>query len=224
MEYEKIVAVTGLPGLFELVSSKNDGAIVRALEDKSTRFVSSRVHNFSHLESIEVYTNRDNVNLVDIFTAMEKSGEKLPGDKDNSAVKKYFEKVYPELDFDRVYASDMKKMVKWFGVLKANNVEIKLREIPEEAEEAPVVEEEESVEKPVKEKKAAAEPAKKTAKAAAPAKEKEPAKAKTAKAEVKEEAPKKKAAVAKPAKEKEEKKKAAPAKKKDAAPKKSAKK
>jgi hypothetical protein len=193
MEYEKIVAVTGLPGLFELVSSKNDGAIVRALEDKSTRFVSSRVHNFSHLESIEVYTNRDNVNLVDIFTAMEKSGEKLPGDKDNSAVKKYFEKVYPELDFDRVYASDMKKMVKWFGVLKANNVEIKLREIPEEAEEAPVVEEEESVEKPVKEKKAAAEPAKKTAKAAAPAKEKEPAKAKTAKAEVKDAAPKKSA-------------------------------
>jgi hypothetical protein len=75
MEYAKIVAVTGLPGLFELVSSKSDGAIVRSLDDKSTKFVSSRIHNFSHLESIEVYTVRDNVNLVDIFTAMDQSSE-----------------------------------------------------------------------------------------------------------------------------------------------------
>src|ERR1700704_4366281 len=154
MEYEKIVAVTGLPGLYELVSSKNDGAIVRSLDDKSTRFVSSRVHNFSHLESIEVYTSRDNVNLVDIFKAMEGSSEKLPDEKDNGALKKYFEKVYPELDFERVYTSDLKKMVKWFGVLKTNEVEIKLREIPEEEEESVVVEEEAEVkEKPSKEAK-----------------------------------------------------------------------
>ena len=133
MEYAKIVAVTGLPGLFELVSSKSDGAIVKSLDDNSTKFVSSRIHNFSHLESIEVYTVRDNVNLVDIFAAMDQSGEKTPDEKDNAAVKKYFEKVFPELDFDRVYSSDMKKMVKWFGVLKSNNVEIKLREVTEEA-------------------------------------------------------------------------------------------
>lgn len=70
MEYSKLISVTGLPGLFELVGSKTDGAIVKSLEDQNTRFVSSRVHNFSHLESIEVYTTRDNVNLVDVFTAM----------------------------------------------------------------------------------------------------------------------------------------------------------
>src|SRR5258708_3014290 len=92
MEYEKIVAVTGLPGLYELVSSKTDGAIVRSLDDKSTRFVSSRIHNFSHLESIEVYTSRDNVNLVDIFKAMEGSSVKLPDEKDNGALKAYFSK------------------------------------------------------------------------------------------------------------------------------------
>jgi len=61
MEYSKLVAVTGLPGLFELISSKTDGAIVRSLEDKTTRFVSSRVHNFSHLQWSRVYTVRDNV-------------------------------------------------------------------------------------------------------------------------------------------------------------------
>ena len=135
MEYSKLVAVTGLPGLFELISSRGDGAVVRSLDENKTQFISSRVHNFSHLESIEVYTQRDNVNLVDVFNAMEKDGSSLPDAKDNDAVKKYFEKVYPEMDFERVYTSDMKKMVKWFDSLKKHNVEIKLSELPEETEE-----------------------------------------------------------------------------------------
>jgi hypothetical protein len=135
MEYHKIISVTGLGGLYELVGSKTDGAIVRSLEDKSTKFVASRVHNFSHLESIEIFTERDNANLVDVLQAMEKSTEKLPDEKDAAAVKKYFEKVYPEMDFERVYASDTKKMVRWFKILKENNVEIKLREAESEAEE-----------------------------------------------------------------------------------------
>ncbi len=78
MEYNQLVAVSGLPGLFELVSSKADGGIVRSLEDSSTRFVSTRVHQFSHLESIEVYTIRENVNLVEVFKTMEKASISLP--------------------------------------------------------------------------------------------------------------------------------------------------
>jgi hypothetical protein len=156
MEYNKIIAVTGLPGLYELLSSKTDGAIVRSLDDKSTRFVSSRIHNFSHLESIEVYTVRDNVNLVDVLKAMEASAEKLPDEKDNSALKAYFGKVYPDLDFDRVYTSDLKKMVKWFSVLRSNNIEIKLSEPEAEETEAPV-EEEVTEEKPAPKKKATKE-------------------------------------------------------------------
>ena len=112
MEYNKIIAVTGLPGLYELLNSKTDGAIVRSLDDKSTKFVSSRIHNFSHLESIEIFTTRDNVNLLDVLKAMEESSEKLPDEKDSAGLKSYFQKVYPDLDFDRVYSSDLKKMVK----------------------------------------------------------------------------------------------------------------
>lgn len=134
MEYNKLISVTGMSGLFEMLSSKNDGAIVKSLEDNSTKFVSSRIHNFSHLESIEVYTIRENVNLADVFKAMESSSEALPSDKDQHAVKAYFQKVYPDMDFERVYASDMKKMVKWFGVLKANNITIELTDAPEEIE------------------------------------------------------------------------------------------
>lgn len=135
MEYNRIIAVTGLPGLFELVASKTDGAIVRSLEDQSTKFVSSRKHNFSHLESIEIYTKRDNVNLVEIFKSMKSSGTKLPDVKDGNGLKAYFEATFPEMDFERVYASDMKKMVKWFEIIDKNNIEFKLSEAPEAVEE-----------------------------------------------------------------------------------------
>lgn len=136
MEYSKLISISGLNGLFELVGSKTDGAIVKSLEDKTTKFVSSRVHNFSHLESIEVYTIRENVNLVEVFQAMGKSAETVPAEKDPAAVKAYFQKVYPDMDFARVYASDMKKMVKWYHILKANDIEPVLTEQPEEDEEA----------------------------------------------------------------------------------------
>ncbi|HEX6845880.1 MAG TPA: DUF5606 domain-containing protein [Chitinophagaceae bacterium] len=149
MEYSKLVAVTGLPGIFELISSRGDGAVVRSLDDNKTQFISGRVHNFSHLESIEIYTQRENVNLVDVFHAMEKAGGSLPDAKDNDAVIKYFEKVYPDMDFDRVYSSDMKKMVKWFDSLKKHNIEIKLTDLAEETAE-PV---EEVKEEPVPEEK-----------------------------------------------------------------------
>ena len=134
MEYNKLISVTGFSGLFELVTSKTDGAIVRSLEDNTTKFVSSRVHQFSHLESIEVYTTDENVNLADIFKAMDASSEALPSEKDNKAVKSYFEKVSPSMDFERVYSSDMKKMVRWFGVIKQQNIEIVLTEMDEEEE------------------------------------------------------------------------------------------
>ncbi|OIR12742.1 hypothetical protein GALL_58090 [mine drainage metagenome] len=132
MEYSKLISISGMSGLFEVLGSKTDGAIVRSLEDKTTKFVSSRIHNFSHLESIEIFTIRENVNLVEIFQAMDKSKEKLPSEKDPKAITAYFKKVYADMDFDRVYASDMKKMVKWFGILKEHKVEFKLTETEEE--------------------------------------------------------------------------------------------
>ena len=123
-----------MSGLYELISSKSDGALVRSLEDKVTIFASNRIHNFSQLESIEVYTTRENVNLVDVFKAMETSNEALPNEKDAKLTKEYFKKVFANMDFDRVYDSDRKKMVKWFKILQENKIEIKLSSIPEEEE------------------------------------------------------------------------------------------
>lgn len=208
MQYREIVAVTGLGGLFQLIASKQDGAIVRSLEDKSTRFVSSRIHNFTPLESIEVFTTGENVNLAEVFKAMQEQDGKtalVDAKADNNAIKAYFKSVFPEFDEERVYVSDMKKMVKWYTILKHND----LLKFDEQAEEAPT--EEVAAETAVVEEetaqpaKKAAKPKKAAAKDEAPAAEGEeapaakPKKATKAKKEETpaaegEEAPKKKAA------------------------------
>ena len=155
MEYKKIISVTGFSGLFEVIGKKTDGAIVRSLEDKQTKFISSRLHEFSQLEGIEIYTTQENVNMVEFFKLMKASNEKLPAEKDPAALKSYFQKIYPTIDLARVYVSDMKKMVRWFQLLQANQVEFILEETePEEqaVETASVKEHKENtvVEKPKK--------------------------------------------------------------------------
>ncbi|MCF6401685.1 DUF5606 domain-containing protein [Chitinophaga filiformis] len=210
MQYREIVAVTGLGGLFQLIASKQDGAIVRSLEDKSTKFVSSRVHNFTPLESIEVFTTGDNVNLAEVFKAMQDQEAKtapVDAKADNNAIKSYFKSVFPTFDEERVYVSDMKKMVKWYAILKSNDL-LKFEEAPEDGQEgaaltadASPAPEAEVAEKPAKKaakpKKAAAKDAEEVATEEAPA-EKAPKKAKAKKEEAPaaegEEAPKKKAA------------------------------
>ena len=135
MDYSKLVAITGIPGLFELVGNKGDGIILKSLEDGAIKFISSRKGGFSQLEAIEIFTIRENGNLSERFVAMRDSKEELPSDKDPKAIKNYFEKVYPDLDFDRVYGSDMKKMVKWFSILKAKDITIKVYNNESEEEE-----------------------------------------------------------------------------------------
>jgi hypothetical protein len=63
---------------------------------------------------------------------MDASSTALPSEKDNKAVLSYFEQVFPAMDFERVYNSDMKKMIRWFNVIKKHNIEIKLSEATEE--------------------------------------------------------------------------------------------
>jgi hypothetical protein len=126
MEYREIVAVTGLGGLFQLLATKSDGAIVRNLADKTTRFISARLHNVTPLESIEVYTTGENVRLHEVFQKMKDNEATTPladaKKADNNTVKAYFKGIFPEFDEERVYVSDMKKMLKWYELLKENEL------------------------------------------------------------------------------------------------------
>ena len=125
MDYREIVAVTGIGGLFQLMATKSDGAIVKSLGDKTTKFIPARLHNVTPLESIEVYTTGENVRLHEVFQKMkENDSTSRPDPKSASSndIKGYFKGIFPEFDEERVYVSDMKKMLKWYDILKENDL------------------------------------------------------------------------------------------------------
>lgn len=169
MEYKEIVSVTGLGGLFQLLTTKSDGAVVRNISDQSTKFISARMHNVTPLDTIEVYTTDDNVNLQEVFKKMLENESSVqpvdPKASDNNTIKNYFKTVFPSFDEERVYVSDMKKMLKWFNLLKEKDLlnfteEEAQEEVAEEAPaEAPKTEAtEEKPKKKATKKKAAAKP------------------------------------------------------------------
>src|SRR5690606_8622621 len=180
MEYRQIVAVTGLSGLYQLVNTKNDGALVRSLTDKSMKFVSARIHHITPLESIEIYTTGENVRLHEVLLAIQKDDApvaELAMKKDDKAAKAYFKTVLPDYDEERVYNSDIRKVLKWYEILKANDLlHFEYLNAPEVIQSSPETEaepeKEEKPKKAAKEPKAAAteEPAAKTTKKASPKK------------------------------------------------------
>jgi len=128
MDYSKLVHISGKAGLFEILNQRQDGLIVKALANKKTNFVSTRIHQFTLLDNISIYTEEDSKPLIDVFEKMLslKKTEPVPGPKeDQTILKTYFEKVLPDYDKDQVHISDIKKVVKWFAILD----EIDLSEI-----------------------------------------------------------------------------------------------
>ncbi|MCB0696238.1 MAG: DUF5606 domain-containing protein [Chitinophagaceae bacterium] len=205
MNYKELVSVTGIGGLFQLLTTKSDGAIVRNISDKSTKFISARLHNVTPLESIEVYTTGDNVRLHEVFQKMkdaEATNAPVDAKAGNNDIKAYFSGIFPDFDQDRVYVSDMKKMLKWYQMLKENdllNFDNMNQEAEEEEEKA-----EAATETPAEEEK----PAKKaTKKKAAPKADDETEEEKPAKKATKKKAAPKADGEAKPAAKKAAKKK-----------------
>lgn len=133
MKYKDIVSVTGLSGLYQLLTTKSDGAIVRSIGDKAIKFISARQHNVTPLESIEVYTIGDNVRLQYLFEQLRELEKTAPLIDLKKATKQeiteYFRTLLPDFDEDKVYVSDMKKIIKWYDLLKTND----LLDMPTEA-------------------------------------------------------------------------------------------
>ena len=117
MELSKILSISGLGGLFHLESQRDNGLIVRPLEGGKTRFVSSRKHLFTPLENITIYTLDDSIALKEVFEEMKKKSAELslPEPKSDGAVlHEYMTAVIPDDDDERVYTSDIRKIVKWY--------------------------------------------------------------------------------------------------------------
>ncbi len=137
MNLSDIISIGGMGGLFKIVAQIKNGVLVESLIDKK-RIPAYATHKVSELESITIYTEDDDMPLADVFQKIydtEKGGECLSHKSGNDELKAYFKKALPNFDEDRVYVSDIKKVLQWYNILQKNGLlETKKEEKKESAE------------------------------------------------------------------------------------------
>ena len=125
MNLTNILAISGIPGMYKMVGNRANGLIVEEMATGKRRFVSSRKHQFSPLESISIYTLADTVPLEDVFQKMKEKQAELPPVAPKSPpheLFQYFEEIIPDFDEDRVKAGDIKKVIQWYTALNTLNL------------------------------------------------------------------------------------------------------
>lgn len=121
MSLEKIVSISGKPGLYEIISQTKGGLIVQSLVDKK-RIPVNAMHDVSVLNDIAIYTYDDEVPLRNIFKSISEKNDKVISHKESNAnLISFFGEVLPNFDEDRVYPSNIKKVIQWFNILEATN-------------------------------------------------------------------------------------------------------
>lgn len=139
MEFSKIIAVSGKPGLYSAVSQTKSGFIVESLADKK-RFPITATNNVSLLENIAIYTYDEEVPLLDIFKTIhekEAGKEALSHKESGNKLSAYFSEILPDYDEERVYTSNIKKVIQWYNILvKAGMDFTAVETAQEDAEEA----------------------------------------------------------------------------------------
>ncbi|MEI7828895.1 MAG: DUF5606 domain-containing protein [Prolixibacteraceae bacterium] len=115
-----ILAISGQPGLFKVLSEGKNGVIVESLLTgmKQTAFASAKM---STLEDIAIYTTSEDFPLKQVFrkiSDLENGAAAIPANTKPEDLKKYFEKVLPDYDKERVYVSDIKKVLTWYNLLQ----------------------------------------------------------------------------------------------------------
>lgn len=124
MDLTKIVSISGKSGLFKVVSQGKNVVIVESLADQK-RFPAFGHEKMSSLEEISVFTTGEDKPLRDVFRSFH---EKLEGraatdsKSENSVLLKFFEEMVPDFDHERVYISDIRKMISWYNLLAGNNL------------------------------------------------------------------------------------------------------
>ncbi|MCR5861918.1 DUF5606 domain-containing protein [Flavobacterium sp. J372] len=162
MSLEKVLAISGKPGLYALKLQTRTGFVAESLLDGKKITVGLR-SNVSLLSEISVYTYDGEVRLSEVFRAIaekEDNGPSISHKEDNTKLESYFREVLPEFDEDRVYASDIKKILNWYNMLQANGLVSKDAPVAETAEESPAIEEAAPAAEVKEEKKPAAKKAK----------------------------------------------------------------
>ena len=124
MNVEKILAISGKPGLYELKLQTRSGFVAESLMDGKKITVGMR-SNVSLLSEISMYTYSEEKPLADIMRAIavkENEGQAISHKEDNAKLIAYFASVVPDYDQDRVYPSDIKKVINWYNILQAKGL------------------------------------------------------------------------------------------------------
>jgi len=124
MSIEKILAISGKPGLYELKLQTRTGFVAESLIDGKRITVGLR-SNVSLLSEISVYTYDGEVRLAEVLRSIaekEDNGPAISHKEDNATLEAYFREALPAFDEDRVYASDIKKILNWYNMLQAKGL------------------------------------------------------------------------------------------------------
>jgi hypothetical protein len=133
MTLAEIVVITGMPGLYKLVAKRNDGLVVTSLLDDKTTFVSGRKHLFTTLDNVTMYNTGEGISLKAVLAEMKKQeAHNPPVIQDDKNARAYFEKIVPDYDREKVYVSDIKKLIKWYEILNNKNLIEELIKSPSE--------------------------------------------------------------------------------------------
>jgi hypothetical protein len=119
MEFSKIIAVTGKPGLFQVISQSKNAIIVESLNDNK-RIAINATQNVSLLENIAIYTFDEDMPLLDVFKEISKKTEgkaAISHKESGNKLAAFFAEVLPDYDDERVYTSNIKKVIQWFNLL-----------------------------------------------------------------------------------------------------------
>ncbi len=114
-----ILSISGHGGLFKFISQGRHGIIVESLETKK-RMNASAAAKISALEDIAIFTDTEDKPLKDVLKAIyekENGGEAISHKSSADELKNYFEEILPDYDRDRVYVSDIKKVIQWYNLL-----------------------------------------------------------------------------------------------------------
>ena len=145
---QTILAISGKPGLFKLISHGKNNLIVEALDATHRRQPAFGTDRITSLNDIAMYTDSEDIPLMDVLENLKnlEGGKKAsldPKKASGDELREYFGKVLPDFNRERVHNSDIKKLLQWYNILVENGItDFKEKEQPTEEEKAQPTEEE----------------------------------------------------------------------------------
>jgi hypothetical protein len=119
MNLQAIVAVSGKPGLWKALVQNKTGFILESLDAQKTKLVANlSTAKMAALDEITVFGEDDDIKLTDIFEKIKDASSVPDAKADGKALRTFFREVAPDHDEERVYSSDIKKIITWYNILK----------------------------------------------------------------------------------------------------------